>query len=94
MDRENLIDELQVKACRLRKDTLTIIKEMGTGWLGGSFSSADVITALFFYRMKYDSQNPRWEERDRLIFSKAHACEIVYAALAEAGFFTKEELKT
>ena len=94
MTRENLIDELQVKACRLRKDTLTVIKEMGTGWLGGSFSSADVITALFFYRMKYDPQNPRWEERDRLIVSKAHSCEIVYAALAEAGFFPKEELKT
>ena len=59
MNRENLIDELQVKACTLRKDTLTVIKEMGTGWLGGSFSSADVITALFFYRMKYDPQTHR-----------------------------------
>ena len=94
MNRKNLINELEAKACQLRKDTLTVIKEMGAGWLGGSFSSADVITALFFYRMKYDPQNPCWAERDRLIVSKAHSCEIVYAALAEAGFFPKEELGT
>jgi transketolase len=70
------------------------MKEMGIGWLGGSFSSADVVTALIFHRMRHDPKNPQWPERDRLIVSKGHSCEIVYAALAEAGYFPREELKT
>jgi len=94
MNREDVIKELQSKSISLRKTTVDIIKEMGTGWLGGSFSSADIVTALLFYRMKHDPNNPGWDERDRLIMSKAHSCEIVYAALAEAGYFPKEELKT
>ncbi len=94
MNKEELIKKLESKAVGLRKDTVSIIKEMGTGWLGGSFSSADIITALLFYRMKHDPQNPNWNERDRFIMSKAHSCEIVYAALAEAGYFPKEDLKT
>lgn len=94
MSREELVNTLQSKAVGLRRDTLRVIKEMGAGWLGGSFSAADIVTALFFYRMKYDPENPRWEERDRLVMSKGHSCEIVYAAMAEAGYYPKEELNT
>lgn len=94
MNKDELVRELQVKAKKLRKESLLTMKEMGMGWLGGSFSSADFITALFFYRMKHDPRNPQWSERDRLIISKAHSCEVFYAALAEAGYIPKEELKT
>ncbi len=94
MNREELIQQLQAKANRLRRETLFIMKEMGAGWLGGSFSSADVVAALFFYRMRLDPRNACWSERDRLIVSKGHACEVIYAALAESGFIPKEELKT
>ena len=94
MNREDLIKDLASKANLLRKETVAVIKEMGTGWLGGSFSSADIVTALLFYRMKHDPKNPQWMDRDRFIMSKAHSCEIVYAALADAGYFPKEELKT
>lgn len=94
MDRKQLIDDLQLKAVQLRKESISLIKEMGIGWLGGSFSSAEIVTALYNYRMKHDPQNPLWEERDRLIMSKGHSCEIVYAALADAGYFPGEELKT
>ncbi len=94
MDKEKLIEELRAKAVRLRRETLFIMKEMGSGWLGGSFSSADFIAALFFYRMKHDPRNACWNERDRLIFSKGHSCEIIYAALAESGYIPREELKT
>ena len=94
MDREKLIKELQEKAKRLRRESLLIMKEMGAGWLGGSFSSADFITALFFYRMKHDPRNACWSDRDRLVISKGHSCEIFYAALAEAGYIPKEELRT
>ncbi len=89
-----MIRELQAKANRLRRETLFIMKEMGSGWLGGSFSSADFIAALFFYRMKHDPKNACWSERDRLIVSKGHSCEIIYAALAESGYIPREELKT
>jgi len=91
---ETLVKELEAKARKLRREALFVMKEMGIGWLGGSFSSADVVTALVFYRMRHDPQNPQWPERDRLIISKGHSCEIVYAALAEAGYFPREELKT
>jgi transketolase len=94
MSKEEFIKELQAKAKRLRRESLFVMKEMGVGWLGGSFSSADFITALFFYRMKHDPKKPKWNERDRLIISKGHACELFYAALAEAGYIRKEELKT
>jgi transketolase len=94
MNKEELVRELQVKAKKLRRESLLTMRENGMGWLGGSFSSADFITALFFYRMKHDPKNPQWSERDRLIISKGHSCEVFYAALAEAGYIAKEELKT
>ncbi len=94
MSKEEFIKELQAKAKRLRRESLFVMKEMEVGWLGGSFSSADFITALFFYRMKHDPKKPQWNERDRLIISKGHACELFYAALAETGYIRKEELKT
>lgn len=94
MDREKLLLELKRKAKKLRRETLFIMKEMGSGWLGGSFSSADFVAALFFYRMKLDPSNACWSERDRLIVSKGHSCEVIYAALAEVGYIPREELKT
>jgi len=91
---DELVTDLEAKARKLRLESLFLMKEMGIGWLGGSFSSADVVTALFFHHMRHDPKNPHWPERDRLIVSKGHSCEIVYAALAEAGYFPREELKT
>ena len=91
---DELVKNLETRARKLRLESLYVMKEMGIGWLGGSFSSADVVTALLFYRMRHDPQNPQWPERDRLIISKGHSCELVYAALAEAGYFPREELMT
>jgi len=92
--KDETITDLEAKARKLRLDSLFVMKEMGIGWLGGSFSSADVVTALLFHHMRHDPTNPQWPERDRLVVSKGHSCEIVYAALAEAGYFPREELKT
>lgn len=94
MSNEKLIEELRQKARRLRRESLLVMKEMNAGWLGGSFSAAEFVTALFFYRMRHDPLNPCWDARDRLVMSKAHSCEIVYAALAEAGYLKEDELKT
>jgi transketolase len=91
---EALAKDLEAKARKLRLASLFVMKEMGIGWLGGSFSSADVVTALLFHHMRHDPKNPQWPERDRLVISKGHSCEVVYAALAEAGYFPREELKT
>jgi transketolase len=91
---DELVKNLETRARKLRLESLYLMKEMGIGWLGGSFSSADVVTALIFHRMRHDPARPGWPERDRLIVSKGHSCEVVYAALAEAGYFPREELKT
>ena len=91
---EKLIKELEGKAKILRRDAIEMIKAGESGWVGGSFSQADIITALYFHRMKHDPQNPEWEDRDRLIVSKAHCCETVYAALGEAGYFPKKEYQS
>ncbi len=85
---------LEQKAKIIRRDAIEIIRAGGKGWLGGSFSQADIITALVFHHMKHKPENPQWAERDRLIVSKAHCCETVYAALAESGYFSKKEYKS
>ncbi len=94
MGNDERVKNLETTAKKLRLASLYVMRQMGIGWLGGSFSSADIVTALLFYRMRHDPKNPQWPERDRMITSKGHSCEIVYAALAEAGYFPKEELKT
>jgi transketolase len=93
-NKDEVLDQLRAKARKLRRESLLLMREAGGGWLGGSFSSADIITALLFYRMKRDPKNPQWSERDRLIISKGHSCEVFYAALGEMGYIPREELKT
>ena len=88
---EELITELEAKAKILRRDVIEMIKACGCGWVGGSFSQADIIAALMFHHMRHDPANPQWQDRDRLIVSKAHCAETVYAALGEAGYFSKKE---
>ena len=88
---EKLIKAREEKAKTLRRDAVEMIKASESGWIGGSFSQADVVTALVFHHMKHDPKNPQWVDRDRLIVSKAHCCETVYAALGEAGYFPKKE---
>jgi transketolase len=66
----------------------------GSGHLGGSFSVMDVLVALYFDVANVDPSNPNWEDRDRIIFSKAHSCEALYAVLGERGYFGKELFKT
>ena len=62
--------------------------------MGGNFSVADVIAVLYHDILKFDSKNPSDENRDRVILSKGHCCAVMYAVLAECGFFPEEELKT
>jgi transketolase len=83
--------ELMARAIRLN-----IIQMVGVGQrghLGGSCSIADVVTALYFSKMRHDPSNPSWPDRDRFLLSKGHAALVQYAALAECGYFPKDELK-
>lgn len=86
------VAELEKIAATLR---LNIIKMVGVGQkghLGGSCSLSEIVSVLYFYKMKHDPKNPKWEDRDRFLLSKGHAALIQYAALAELGFFPKEEI--
>ena len=85
---------LKEKAKDIRRHIINMLSEAGSGHPGGSLSIADLVTALYFAVLKVDPDNPRWEERDRFVLSKGHACPVLYGALAEAGFFPVEELKT
>lgn len=84
--------ELAEKACIIRRHIVEMITEASSGHPGGSLSSADILTALYFHVMKVDPQNPKWPERDRFVLSKGHAAPVLYATLAERGYFPKEEL--
>jgi len=86
--------ELQEMAKKLRRHVITMTATAGSGHPGGSLSAADIVTALYFRVMCHNPKNPQWQDRDRFILSKGHAAPVLYAALAESGYFPVEELKT
>jgi len=81
-------------AKKLRRHVITMIATAGSGHPGGSLSAADIITALYFKILHHNPENPQWPDRDRFILSKGHAAPILYAALAETGYFPLAELST
>ena len=87
------VSELKKIAATLRLDIVKMVGVGQKGHLGGSCSLSEIVSVLYFYKMKHDPKNPKWEERDRFILSKGHAALIQYAALAEAGYFSKSELE-
>jgi len=86
------IVELEKMARTLRLDVIRMVGIGQKGHLGGSCSLGEIVAVLYFYQMRHDPKNPDWEERDRFLLSKGHAALIQYAALAEAGYFSKAEL--
>lgn len=88
------VSRLEGLAAQMR---LHIVRMMGPGkahHFGGSLSAADIITALYFYKMRYDPANPRWPQRDRFVMSKGHSVPAQYAALAMLGTIPLDELAT
>ncbi len=85
--------KLQGIAKTMRQDILKMTAAAGSGHPGGSLSAADIIAALYFYKMKYDPKRPKWQDRDRFVLSKGHAAPALYSALAHAGYFPISELK-
>ena len=88
------IKELEDKAKVIRRHIVEMIGRCGSGHPGGSLSAADIVTVLYFHQMRHDPANPKWQDRDRFVLSKGHAAPVLYAALAEAGYFPKSYLKT
>jgi len=85
---------LREMAKTLRVEILKMLTEAGSGHTGGSLSAADIVTALYFYKMRHHPNDPKWIERDRFILSKGHAAPVLYAALALSGYFDKTLLRT
>lgn len=86
--------QLEIKAYNIRKNAVTAVYSASSGHPGGSLSIADLMAVLYFDEMNVDPQNPKMEDRDRLVLSKGHCSPALYGTLAEAGFFDKEELKS
>lgn len=90
----NSIKELQLKAHQIRRDILIMLNRAGSGHSAGPLGLADIFTALYFNLLNHNPKNPNWENRDRLILSPGHVCPVRYVAMAESGYFPKEELST
>jgi transketolase len=86
------LDTLKAKALHIRSSILTMVHEANSGHIGGSFSAADLVVGLYYEIMRHDPANPVWSERDRLILSKGHCAPVIYAVLADCGYFPEEDL--
>lgn len=86
------IDELKETARLIRCDIVQMIGQGKAGHLGGSCSIADLVAALYFYKMRLDPERPGWDDRDRFILSKGHSVPAQYSALSRLGFFPRKEL--
>jgi transketolase len=90
---ENQMAFLEETVRGIRKDIVKMIGKAASGHPGGSLSSAEILTLLYFEQMNVDENNPRKEDRDRFVLSKGHAAPVLYATLAAKGFFPKAELE-
>ena len=90
------IKKIESFALAVRKNILEMAVSAGasSAHFGGALSITEIVSTLFAYQMKIDKKNPNWEDRDRFILSKGHACLAYYAALCEVGYISKQELKT
>ncbi|MFA6358362.1 MAG: transketolase [Candidatus Omnitrophota bacterium] len=94
VNKQLTIEELQEKAKATRRLIIQMLAQAGSGHPGGSLSATDLITALYFNVLRFDSGNPQWPDRDRFHMSKGHCCPLWYAMLAQAGYFAQEKLFT
>jgi transketolase len=94
VEEQEKIEYLKGKAKEIRKTVLTMIHEARSGHPGGSLSSSDLMAALYFDELDIRPDEPEWEDRDRCILSKGHACPVIYSALALKGYFPYETIRT
>jgi transketolase len=87
------VEEMEKIARLIRCDTLKAIYLAGSGHPGGCLSAVDILTALYFYKLRIDPKNPAWADRDRFLLGKGHAAPALFAALAHRGFFDISHMK-
>lgn len=88
------IKDLKKRAIEIRKDILTMLTKAKSGHTGGSLSEVEILLSLFYYKLRFDPKNPKWDMRDRFILSKGHGCPALYAVMSHVGYFPREELWT
>jgi transketolase len=88
------VTDLRHKAYALREDVIKMLEHAGSGHSAGPLDLAEIFSALYFDILRIDPKNPDWDDRDFFFLSNGHCVPIQYAAMAEAGFFPKEELMT
>src|SRR2546428_12263402 len=88
------IGMLLQKAVKIRTHILEMLAEAKSGHPGGSLSAVEILVSRYFYSMRHDPKQPDWPDRDRFVLSKGHAAPVLFATLAESGYFPVSELKT
>ena len=88
------IKHIEDAAREIRRDVVEMVYQSKDGHPSPSFSAADIIAALYFEVMNIRPDEPSWADRDRFVLSKGHACPALYAALAQKGYYSKDELPT
>ncbi len=91
---DDKIKNLEKIALNLRRNIIKMIQSGEGGHIGGSLSAIEIMTALFFSKLRCDPKNPQWEDRDRFILSAGHKCLALYSVLAEKGYFDKKLFST
>lgn len=88
------IEGLKIIAKNIRLSIIEMLEQAGSGHTAGSLDLVEILTILYFHTLRHRPQDPSWEERDRLVLSCGHTCPALYATLAYAGYFPKDELST
>ena len=88
------VAQVEQKAAHIREDIIRMLENAGSGHSAGPLGMADMLAALYFHIMRMDPKNPEWEDRDVFFLSNGHTVPVQYAAMAEAGYFEKDELMT
>jgi transketolase len=88
------IERLTAKSREIRRLVVTMVHRAKSGHVGGSLSAADLLVALYYHLMRHTPHNPSWPQRDRFILSKGHCTPVLYAVLADCGYFPADDLAT
>lgn len=91
---DTTVAELERHANSIRQSIIEMLVEAGSGHTAGPLDMADIFALLYFHVLQHDPKRPDWEERDRLVLSAGHICPVLYATMAHAGYFPKDELLT
>lgn len=86
--------KIKTRANLIRQDIVKMLNKAGSGHTAGSLGMADVFATLYFGILRHNPKEPKWADRDRVVLSNGHICPVLYATLAQAGYFGKEKLLT